>query len=150
MKYLTIEQVIKFHDLIIYNFGGAYGIRDKNLLESALQRPQLQYYNCIYEKACVLLESLALNHAFIDGNKRTSFFATDTFLRLNGIYIDCDNKKTHDYWMELFKNNLFKKEHIYNWLIGNIYELNINQKHNLDNIFLTSCNRNKLLGELLS
>ena len=42
------------------------------------------------------MESLANNHAFVDGNKRVAFFVTDTFLRMNGHFIDCANEETMD------------------------------------------------------
>lgn len=54
------------------------------MLESALFRPQSGYYGDIAEMAAALFESLLINHAFVDGNKRVAFFATDAFLRLNG------------------------------------------------------------------
>ena len=47
-------------------------------------RPQIGYYDNIIEEAAALMESLAMNHPFVDGNKRVAFFATDTFLRMNG------------------------------------------------------------------
>jgi death-on-curing protein len=64
-------------------------------LEAALLRPQLGYYEGLIEEAAALMESLANNHPFIDGNKRVAFFVTDTFLRMNGQYIDCDNSKAY-------------------------------------------------------
>ena len=69
---------------MIDRFGGDLGIRDQGLLESALFRPQTGYYKHIEEMAAAMFESLLINHAFIDGNKRVAFFATDVFLRLNG------------------------------------------------------------------
>ncbi len=76
-------------------FGGTSGIRDPGLLESALYRPQTGYYADIAEMAAALFESLLINHAFLDGNKRVAFFATDTFLRLNGWKLAVDGKKAH-------------------------------------------------------
>ncbi len=87
-KYLTADQVIAFHDVLIKNFGGLSGLRDKNLLHSALQAPKAsfggkQMYPSTYEKASAYLFHLARNHPFNDGNKRTSFVAVLVFLKAN-------------------------------------------------------------------
>ncbi|HED36770.1 MAG TPA: type II toxin-antitoxin system death-on-curing family toxin, partial [Ignavibacteria bacterium] len=75
-KYLTNDEVIIIHKNLIDEFGGLHGIRDNNSLESAVMRSQSGYYEDIYEEASALMESLASNHSFVDGNKRISFFAT--------------------------------------------------------------------------
>jgi death on curing protein len=68
--YLTIAEVLQIHRELIENYGGDPGIRDKGLVEAAVLRPQIGYYANILEEAAALMESLANNHAFIDGNKR--------------------------------------------------------------------------------
>lgn len=82
--YPTLEEALELHQMLLKRFGGAAGIRDLGLLESALYRPQTGYYEDIVEMAAALMESLLINHPFVDGNKRTAFFLTDTFLRMNG------------------------------------------------------------------
>jgi len=82
---------------LIERFGGASGIRDQGLLESALFRPQTGYYGDLPSMAAALFESLLLNHAFVDGNKRVAFFATDVFLRLNGWKISVDGVAAHQF-----------------------------------------------------
>ena len=87
--YLTLEDVLEIHQAVISETGGASGIRDVNLLDSAIHRPQASFaemdlYASLAEKVSALLHSLILNHPFIDGNKRTAFTAADVFLRLNG------------------------------------------------------------------
>jgi len=62
------------------------------------------------------MESLAINHPFVDGNKRIAFFATDTFLRMNGFYIDCDSEKAYSFFMNLFETNTFKFQFLLEWL----------------------------------
>jgi death-on-curing protein len=91
-KYLSIDEVIILHEYLINEFGGSNGLTNKKSLEAALMRPQSGYYKNIFEEAAALMESLAINHPFVDGNKRVAFFATDVFLRLNNYYIDCDNE----------------------------------------------------------
>lgn len=65
-------------------FGGQGGVRDMGLLESALARPRSGYYESLSEQAAAMLQSLALNHCFVDGNKRVAFALTAIFLRMNG------------------------------------------------------------------
>ncbi len=123
-KYLTKEDVIVIQKKIIDEFGGQHGIRDGNLLDSSVMRPQSGYYKNIYEEASALMESLALNHPFIDGNKRISFFATDVFLRMNGYYIDCKTKDAHNFYIKNLENNSFQYKIIFKWLEKNIHLLN--------------------------
>lgn len=80
----TLEEGLELHQMLLDRFGGASGVRDLGLLESALYRPQTGYYEDIVEMAAALMESLLVNHPFVDGNKRVAFFLTDTFLRMNG------------------------------------------------------------------
>ena len=58
--FLTIEDIIGIHDMSISAYGGIYGIRDINLLKSAVSRPQCGYYNDIIEEGCALMESLII------------------------------------------------------------------------------------------
>lgn len=82
--FLTVEELLELHRRLIERFGGAGGVRDPGLLESALARPRSGYYASLSEQAAALLQSLAGNHAFVDGNKRVSFAAAAVFLRMNG------------------------------------------------------------------
>src|SRR5215472_4376375 len=86
--YLTVAEVYQMQHRLIDRFGGMHGIRDKNAVEAAVFRPQIGYYNSLEEEAAALMESLANNNGFVDGNKRTAFAATDVFLRLNSFHID--------------------------------------------------------------
>ena len=85
--YLTVAEVSTIHDQLIDEFGGTPGILDKGRLEAAVFRPQIGYYSSLAEEAAALMESLANNNPFMDGNKRTCFAAADTFLRVNGFYL---------------------------------------------------------------
>jgi len=82
--FLTLEEVLDLHRQLIERFGGTDGVRDRGLLESALARPRSGYYSSLSEQAAALMQSLAGNHAFVDGNKRVAFAATAVFLRMNG------------------------------------------------------------------
>ena len=82
--YLTSVEVLALHHALLERYGGAPGIRDMGAVEAAVFRPQCGYYADIAEEAAALLESLLINHPFIDGNKRVAFAACDVFLRING------------------------------------------------------------------
>ena len=112
----TLREVLAMHDELIRLFGGSAGLRDPAALESALMRPQIGYYNSLIEEAAALMESLANNHAFLDGNKRVAFFVTDTFLRMNGRFIDCENDDAYRFFMELFERGRFRLDELVGWL----------------------------------
>ena len=100
--YLTTSEVLVMHSLLIRQFGGSDGVRDVGLLEAALFRPQTGYYSDIIEEAAALLESLAVNHPFVDGNKRVAFAVTDVFLRINGYEINSTSQKIYSELIRLF------------------------------------------------
>ena len=93
--YLTTADVIGIHAVLLHRYGGAKGIRDMGAVESAVFRPQCGYYSDITEEAAALLESLLINHPFIDGNKRTAFACGDIFLRINGTRITAENERLY-------------------------------------------------------
>jgi len=115
-EFLTFDELIAIHHRLIEEFGGSHGLIDVGALESALMRPKTGYYQDIIEEAAALMESLAMNHPFIDGNKRVAFFATDAFLRLNEYYIDCDNDEAYNFFITLFETNAFRFDNLLNWL----------------------------------
>ena len=112
----TIEEVIEFHDALISEFGGATGVRDEGALASAIMRPQMGYYDTLIEEAAALMESLAMNHPFVDGNKRTAFAVTEAFLRMNGYFIECDSEDAYAFFMQLFETNSFRFAELAAWL----------------------------------
>lgn len=114
--YLTLTEVHGMHAVLMQRYGGATGIRDMGALEAALYRPQSGYYENIIQEAAALMESLAINHPFIDGNKRMAFAAMDVFLKINGYRL---NQKAYDIYNEMitmFDNKEFDIEHIESWL----------------------------------
>lgn len=116
MNYLSLSEVLAMHAALIDTFGGIHGVRDLGALEAALYRPQHGYYNHLIQQAAALMESLAMNHPFLDGNKRIAFFATDVFLRLNGYVIQCDGERTYQHFMTLFENGEFNFAQLEVWL----------------------------------
>lgn len=94
---LSKERIILLHQLMISQTGGADGVRDMGLLESAIESMQATFggqdlYPGKEEKAARLGFSLIANHAFVDGNKRIGMYAMLTFLEVNGIRMDCSNE----------------------------------------------------------
>ena len=85
--WVPVEAVHIIHDRQIARHGGASGLRDEGLLQNAMQRPvnKWQYENVdIFECAAAYAYGISKAHAFVDGNKRTAFVTSVTFLRLNG------------------------------------------------------------------
>ena len=90
MNWLVLEAIYAIHEIELADRGGAPGIRDAGLIESALARAQNKaaYGNpSIDDLAAAYLYGFAKNHGFVDGNKRIAFLAADTFLRRNGYEI---------------------------------------------------------------
>jgi death-on-curing protein len=114
--YPTVAETIETHRLLIEEFGGLHGIRDTGLLESAVLRPQNGYYSNLIEEASALMESLANNHAFLDGNKRVSFVMTDAMLRANGYFLDVKPFEGHKLITEAMEQNGFRFPMILDWI----------------------------------
>ena len=93
--YPTLHEVLAIHALSIETYGGSGGVRDLGAIEAALFRPQSGYYADIIEKAAALMESLLINHPFVDGNKRVAFAVCHVFLDINGHRLDADPKWLH-------------------------------------------------------
>jgi len=115
VKYLNLEQVLAIHKESIKRFGGSLEIRDKNLLESAILRPQMSAfgqdaYPDLFAKAGVLLHSLVKNHAFVDGNKRTGFGAMHLMLLINNYDLIADEKQTYNFVISVAKGEISEKE----------------------------------------
>jgi death on curing protein len=89
VEYLSIGQVLALHAQQLRQYGGGTGLRDRGALESALARPAVTFggedlYPDMADKAAALMHSLALNHPFVDGNKRVAAFAAIVFVESNG------------------------------------------------------------------
>jgi len=100
MPFLFLEpnEVLEIHQTCIEKYGGAPGIRDLALLESTVAMPQAGFgqeylHEDIFAMAAAYLFHLARNHPFVDGNKRTAAAAAVTFLALNGMKLEADEKK---------------------------------------------------------
>ncbi len=98
IRYLTAEEILVIHALVVDETGGSHGVREPHLLVSIAHRPQMsvskrEIHGGIYTKAAALAEAIVNYHVFIDGNKRTAFVATARFLAVNGYRFTATNKE---------------------------------------------------------
>ena len=114
--YLTVADMLGMHTILMQKYGGAGGVRDPGALEAALFRPQTGYYSDIIAEAAALLESLAINHPFVDGNKRIAFAATDVFLRINGWCLKRQPMVIHTEMLKMLEAGTFDIAHLEPWL----------------------------------
>lgn len=116
--YLTVADVLSMHTILMQRYGGAGGVRDPGALEAALFRPQTGYYSDIIAEAAALLESLAINHPFVDGNKRIAFAAADVFLRINGWCLERQSMVIHKEMLQMLESGTFDIANLDPWLRG--------------------------------
>ncbi len=116
--YLTVADMLGIHTVLAQRYGGASGVRDPGALEAALFRPQTGYYDDIVAEAAALLESLAINHPFVDGNKRIAFAAADVFLRINGWRLQRASTLIYAEMIQMFESGTLDIAHLDPWLRG--------------------------------
>lgn len=110
-KYFDISQAVQVHDYIIEKSGGKSGPLNLGLLESVLEHVQSQmYYPEIEDKVCHLFYSINKNHAFNDGNKRSSIVLSAYFLEINGcdVIVDKFMKDMEDIAVHVADNRIDK------------------------------------------
>ena len=115
-SYLTVAEVYRMQHRLIEMFGGLHGVRDMGAVQAAVFRPQTGYYNSIEEEAAALMESLANNHGFLDGNKRVAFIAADVFLRRNGFTIEVEGLDGHAFIDGSIARHEFRFAQILAWI----------------------------------
>lgn len=120
MKYVTFEEVLAIHLYLLQETGGQSGIRDLNLLQSALARPKASFggkdlYPSIWLKVAALVQSLILNHPFVDGNKRTAFASGVRFLKINGMKLQAEQQAVV-YFTLAIERKKYNLEEIAVWL----------------------------------
>jgi death-on-curing protein len=115
-RHLTPIEVLLIHRVMIERFGGTDGVRDMGALESSLFRPQSGYYADTIAETAALFESLAMNHPFVDGNKRVAFAAVDVFLRINGIRLAAKPMAIHKWMIGHLEKGTFALANIETWL----------------------------------
>jgi len=125
---ISVAEVEQLHKLLIDNFGGSHGIRDRQALDSALSRPFQTFdgndlYPSAIEKAASLVESILINHPFIDGNKRTGYALLRLYLLYNDLDIIASPDNKYEFVINIASGTL-KYDGIVSWLSSNTTEKN--------------------------
>jgi len=120
---ININDVIDAHSRIVRATGGADGLRDKGSLESAINRPFATFdgvdlYTNIFEKAAALLESILINHPFVDGNKRTGWVLMRALLLSEKIEVVAQEDRKYDFTIQVAEGKL-NTDQISAWIISN-------------------------------
>ena len=120
MRYLTVEEVLELHARLLEQFGGSEGLRDPGALDSAVEQPRMTFrgedlYPTVAEKAAILSFSLARNHPFVDGNKRTAHAAMEVFLVLNSYEIEASVDEQERVFLSLAAGEV-KREEFTDWV----------------------------------
>jgi len=115
IKFLTLSEVLLILDDQIQNYGGVYGIRDINLLSSAIYMPEASFvgkylHETIPAKAAAYAFHICQNHPFIDGNKRVALASSLVFLDINGYELNCKNETLYNKIMDVAKGETKKEE----------------------------------------
>lgn len=127
IKFIPKDIILYFHKQLIKDYGGSSGIRDENLLDSALEQPKATYqgeylHDSLVKMAATYGYHLSNNHPFVDGNKRIAFVAMDTFLQINNFEITASEKGAYKMMIKVSSGQLSKEE-LTSWLEENIDSL---------------------------
>jgi death-on-curing protein len=120
---LSFTEILLLHARLVQVTGGAEGVRDLALLESAIARPQATFdgvdlYPDLWTRAGALMQSLIQNHPFVDGNKRTGLVATGILLERNGYRLTAGNEQVFEFTMRVARGDA-NHEEIARWLKEN-------------------------------
>ena len=121
---IDIQEVLIIHEILIKEFGGSNGVRDSDLLISAMNRPfsgtgNIEFYAAVHEKAGALIESIVKNHPFIDGNQRTGYVVMRLFLLSNGVDIDASEDEKYEFVISIASGNA-TIEQITSWILNHL------------------------------
>lgn len=117
IRFLSIQNVRALHQRSIETYGGSHGVRDLNLLESALAQPAAQFageylHEGVPAMAAAYLFHLAKNHPFVDGNKRIGVLAALAFLHANGWWVDVEESVFLDFALRVAAGEASKEDAI--------------------------------------
>lgn len=123
IEFIPIDIILFFHQQLIQIYGGSPELRDKKLLDSALEQPKVTFdgeylHDTLMNMTAAYGYHLCNNHPFIDGNKRIALVAMDTFLQKNGFEIIAPEKETYKMMIKLSDGKLTKNE-LTSWLENN-------------------------------
>jgi len=120
VNYLTAADILRIHSYIIDETGGSHGLRDRGAVESVVATPQQSFFgkeihDTVFKKAAVYLFQIAMNHPFVDGNKRTAITAAGIFLEENGYMLAMEDGVAEDFMVHIVEDKL-EREAIADWL----------------------------------
>lgn len=112
-EFLDLEDVVFIHDEQLARFGGAAGLRDQGLLESAIGQPRATFggqfvHDGLFAMAAAYAFHIAENQPFVDGNKRTGVLAAVVFLELNGFTVEEPPSRFHELMIAITEGRLDK------------------------------------------
>ncbi len=115
MTRLTKEEILILHELLIRRYGGIQGVRDENLLDSALNAPfqgygEYEFYPSVIQKAVRLCYGLVMNHPFHDGNKRIGALALLTMLDLNQLALKTNSAELSEIILHLAAGSVSEED----------------------------------------
>ena len=115
IQFLTFADVVEIHEYQIENFGGASGLRDIELLKSAIGMPESTFggvflHPTICEMAAAYLYHLVENHPFVDGNKRVGAMAALVFLDINNVDFDAPEELFTEMVLKVASGKMLKAE----------------------------------------
>jgi death-on-curing protein len=124
MRYLSLGEIVDLHQALLNQTGGAAGIRDVGMLESALAQARATFggadlHTTVTAKAAALGFSLTLNHPFVDGNKRVAHAAMEVFLLLNGLELVADIDEQERLMLEIAAGQV-TREQLTDWLESHV------------------------------
>ena len=114
MIFISVEEVIDYHEDMIHTFGGLPGIRDIGLLISAMEMPKAIFFDedlhpTVFDKAAAYLFHLISNHPFMDANKRTATITMLTFLETNGVKLAFNAIEMENLVVDVAQGKISKK-----------------------------------------
>lgn len=115
LHFLTLDDVLMIHEMQLNAFGGASGIRDQGLLESAIQMPQASFggnyvHTTVFEMAAAYAFHIAQNQPFVDGNKRAGLASALVFLDINAIELNDPDEKLYDAMIAIAEKRFNKSD----------------------------------------
>lgn len=125
MKMLSKRQILMLHEHLIQETGGAYGLRDEGMLDSALAVPFQEVFGTVVfpsvqQKAARLGYGLIMNHPFVDGNKRIGAHAMLVFLALNGVELEYEQDDLSNTILSVASGAIGYDE-LLQWVVGHQY-----------------------------
>jgi death on curing protein len=120
VHFITEEVVLTVHADLLQRYGGAPGLRDAGLLDSALAQPKITVagkyaHKSMFDKAAAYGFHICKNHPFVDGNKRVAFVLMDMFLQKNGWDVASTEEGAYQMMMDLASGKLTKSQ-LSKWL----------------------------------